>query len=169
LIHSRENLLNPVEIAAQCPGVGEEVVAEENRLPSLQMRVPGDQGAAVVVDPVEEHRDQIADDVRQPTEATPQPQTDISRHLIVARSCGVKLASDFTDQLRETDLDRHVDVFLQAVGFPVSGADLAENLLQSVAEGRGFVLVKDPNLLEHRHMRQGALEVLLRDPSILFE
>ena len=57
-------------------------------------------------------------------DARPDPQPEIGRDLVVARTRGVQPAGGGADQLGQPALDIHMDVFERPLELELAGADL---------------------------------------------
>ena len=152
----------PLPVAGQGPGVGQQVVAEEHRLAALEVGVAGHQGAPVGLDPVEQPGDQPGRrqvDLAQPPS---QPEADVGRDLVVAGSGGVQAAPRLPDQLHQPGLHRHVDVLVEGrVGTPsplLRG--LRADPLQRLPENLWLVLDEQAGVLQHRHVGEGTDHVV---------
>ena len=55
---------------------------------------------------------------------SPDPETEIGRHLVVARAPGVQTARGFADDLLQAGLDIHVDVFQRGRELEAAALDL---------------------------------------------
>jgi hypothetical protein len=146
--------------------VGEEMMAEKDRLAALEVGVTRHEDLAVRLDPVEERRDKVPNRGIEGSEPAFQPQTDIGGDLVVAGAGGVELAAGPADEIGEACLDRHVNIFLRFVGGPGAGPKLVENPRKAMDQRRRLVCGKDAGLSQHRHVGDRALDVLFRDPQV---
>ncbi len=87
------------------------MVAESHRLGDLQMRIAGHRGGGLGLGPVDQRLLQVAHRLVEPVDRAAQPQAEIGRHLVVARTRGMEPAGGRADQLGKPRLDIHVDVF----------------------------------------------------------
>src|SRR5690242_4415472 len=89
----------------------EKVVRKRDRLRSLEVRVAGHDGLDLVTRLVEQRARQIDDGRVELVEPIDREEPQVEGDLIVAAAGGVQLAGDITDELRQTQLDRGVNVF----------------------------------------------------------
>ena len=87
-------------------------------------------------------------------------ETEIRRHLIIARARRMQAPGCGADQFRQTRLDIHVDVFERARENEFAAVDLGLDLLQPLRNLRGVVAGDNPAFGEHGDMRERATNVL---------
>ena len=107
-----EGELEAQDVPGQHPEVGEQVVAEVDRLGALQVRVAGHRPVAVALGEVEQPLHRRTGELDRPQRVRLDHHRHVGRHLVVARAPGVELAGERADLLAEQALDRHVDVLV---------------------------------------------------------
>ena len=104
--------------------IGEQMMAEGDRLRRLQMRQPRHHRAGMLQ---RLRRQRVLKDFERRIDridGVAHPQPEIGRHLVVARARGVQPAGGRADQLAEPALDVHVDVFQRPLEGELAGLDL---------------------------------------------
>ena len=126
----------PVDVAGQCPPVGQQVVGQQHRLGPLQMGVAGQVDVAGLEGALGQdvlEGDDLAGHLDQRAAA---PQAQVGGDLVVAAAAGVQLGPDVAGELGDPALDRGVDVLV------VGGEDERPRgeLLLDLVEGRHQVV-----------------------------
>ena len=88
-------------------------MAERDRLRDLQMGEAGHHGVGFGLGAVDQRVLKFAHLLVDAVDCRAQPQPQISRDLVIARTRGVQAAGCRADQLGQTRLDIHVNVFLR--------------------------------------------------------
>ena len=102
-----------LEVAAELPEVGEQVVREVDGLGALEVRVARHRPVQVRLGELHERLHQVAAAASVALEAVgAHEHRHVGGHLVVARAGGVELAAHRADDLGEPPLDRHVDVLV---------------------------------------------------------
>ena len=130
----------PLVIAPQRRGVAEQEVADQHRHRTTHVGVGRHQRVAGAVGLIGQRRDHGAHPGLQQRNAPPQVETEVERHLLVARTAGVQAPSVVADKRHQLPFDEAVDVLVVAADPGGIGAAALENLLQAVADaadGRG--------------------------------
>jgi hypothetical protein len=89
------------------------------------------------------------------------PQTEIRRHLVVARPGGMQAPSDRSNQFAQTRFDIHVDVFEFSPEWEGPRLDLTGYGIQPIQDDFGIFGIYDTLLGKHGGMRLRASKVLL--------
>ncbi len=104
--------LEAIEIALEHPEVGEQVVAEVDRLGALQVRVTGHAPIGMRLGQFDQLLHQRAEQAHRPLTAVADVEREVGRHLVVAGTPGVELAPHRPRNLGDPALDRHVYVLV---------------------------------------------------------
>ena len=107
--------LEAARVAHHHPEVGQQMVAEVDRLGALHVGVARDRPVKVAFGQLDQRVAETAQSLDRLVGVRAHEHRDIGRHLVIARPSGVQAAADPTDDLGDAPLDRHVDV-LVAVG-----------------------------------------------------
>ena len=107
-----ERELEAEDVAGEHPEVGEQVVAEVDRLRALQVRVAGHRPVAVGLCLLQQAAHRRAAELDRPQRVGLDDHRHVGGDLVVARAAGVELAGQGADLLAEQPLDRHVDVLV---------------------------------------------------------
>ena len=153
-------------IPGQRPEVGQQMVAQEHRLPSLQVRVAGKQRASVALDAVEQDSDQLTDLAVQLRQRALEPEAYAGRRLVVAGARGVELPPGVAELLGQPCFDRHVQIFVSRVGAPLPRRQLAADPLETTHERFRFLLRDQAALAEHRRVGDRPVDLLLGHAQI---
>ena len=146
--------------------MGEQVVAEEDRLAALQVGEPGDQHVTVALGEIEERGDQPAQGLREGRHPGLQPQAHVGRDLVVAGPGGVQASAGGADQRGQTGLDGHVDVLVLGAGRVRPVGDLGADAIETGEDRGDLVGGEQPDLGEHGRVRLGAGDVLVDHPEV---
>src|SRR5690606_19731166 len=98
-------------IATEHFGIGQQMMAEGNRLGHLQVGEAGHDGVGVFQRQAGQFTAQLVQQFDGDVDFVAHPQADVSGNLIVARPAGVQPLSGIAYQLDQTLLDIEVDVF----------------------------------------------------------
>ena len=126
-----ERELEAQHVAAEHPEVGEQVVAEVDRLGALQVRVAGHRPVAVALGELEQalhHAPPAARSPRSECDWTTMP-TSVATWSLRERPVWSLPASGPID-LRQPALDRHVDVLVGVVELELAALHLRADLLE---------------------------------------
>ena len=135
------------------------MVREINGLRALQMRVAGDDDVGIFLAERDEGALQVGDFAEEQSDFVAQPQTNVERDLVVARTGGVKFCAG-GHALREFGLDVHVNVFEFWLPLEFSGGDFLGDLIQAFDDRAQFILFQHADFLEHRRVGDGAEDVV---------
>jgi len=100
------------------------MMAEGDRLRSLQMREARHDGFRMLFRALKEGRDEIGQRLLALLQLFLDPQAEIERHLVVARAGGMQAAGGGADERCKPRLDVHMDVFETAREFEIAALDL---------------------------------------------
>ena len=141
------------------------MMSEINRLRPLQVGVSGNQKVGVFLAQLGQRHLEQTDFRRELEDFLAQPHPHVERHLIIARTGGVKLRAGrhAPCQLR---LDVHVDVLQLRLPLKLSACDLPANVVESFDNGHLFLLGEDTDLAKHRRVGDGTKDVLSPQPPI---
>ena len=142
------------------------MVSEIDRLGALQMGVAGHRPIAVLLGELEQASHQRRRQLERALGPRAHVQGEIGGDLVVSRAPGVKLAAERADDLRETALDRHVNVLVVVVEAELVTFQLPGDLRETVVDLRRFLGAEDAGVFERPHMRPRAAHVLAPEPSI---
>ncbi len=123
-VHVLDGVAHARAVAAEHLDIGHAVMAEGDGLGRLQMGEARHDGLGMFLGAVEEGGDQAGQRLLGPLQLFLDPQTEIERHLVVARAGRVQPAGGRADQGRKPGLDVHVDVFEAAREFELAAFDL---------------------------------------------
>ena len=130
-----------LEVAAELPEVGQQVVREVHGLGALEVGVAGHRPVEVALGLARAAAPSGRSSSTLRLERVgAHEQGHVGGHLVVARACGVQLAADRPGDLRQPALDRHVDVL-------VARGDLEGVLVDLPAHGREAALDRRQVLL----------------------
>ena len=133
-----------IDVAAQHPEPGEQVVTERDRLGALQVGVAGQPGAAVLATPARRIRRRQADQqLARDLRAIGDEHREVGRDLVVARAPGVDLAADPADDLGQAALDRHVDVLVGRLERELARLELGLDPVEAAEQLAELVVVED--------------------------
>ena len=165
-VHARAAVAKPFEIAREHRLVREQMMAEDDRLCHLQMRVAGHDGVGVPQREVDERSPQREKLVLQRIDRPPQPEPQVRGDLVVARACRVQPLACVADERREAPLDVEVDVLEIARPGELPARYLAANCLHSALDRCAIDRCQDPDGSEHSRVRQRAGDVDLGETTI---
>ena len=112
VVRGRHAEVEALEVAAELPEVGEQVVREVDRLRALEVRVAGQRPVEVALGQLHERGHQLAQQRLRVERVSAHEHRHVGGHLVVARAGGVELAADRPDELGQAPLDRHVHVLV---------------------------------------------------------
>ena len=114
-------------VAAEHLDVGQQVVAEGDRLGGLQVGVARHDGRGMGLGLTDQRRLQIAQLSVQGVDRLAHPEPEIGRDLVVARARRVQAPGRLADQLLEPRLDVHVDVLERGLELEVAALDFSRD------------------------------------------
>ena len=98
-------------IARKHLDIGQQVVAEADRLRHLQVGEAGHDDVGIGVGGLDQRALQFGQQAADRADLVAQPQPHVGRDLVVARAAGVQPLAGVADQLRQPGLDIQVHVF----------------------------------------------------------
>ena len=102
----------PRAVALEHPHVGEQVMAQVDRLGALQVRVARQRPVEVALGGVDQRRHEPGHGAGARQCGLAREERDVGRHLVVARARGVQPPAHRARDLGEPPLDGHVDVLV---------------------------------------------------------
>ena len=148
-------------VTREHPEVGQHVVAEEDRLRVLQVRVTGHHHTHVLLGDVKEDPAQGAVALHEVGAQLLGVEADVRRHLVVAAAARVQARARRADVAREGALYGHVDVLVVDVPGKVAVGNLTRDVGQAGVDGLLVGLGDDALLGEHLGVGAAAGDVLL--------
>ena len=141
-----ERELEAQDVARQHPEVGEQVVAEVDRLGALQVGVAGHRPVAMALGQAEQALHRRPAELDRPQRVRLHDHRHVGGDLVVARAPGVELAGERADRLAEQALDRHVDVLVGVVELEAVLAHLGPDPLQAGVDLAQLLVVEHADL-----------------------
>ena len=138
-----EGELEAQHVAGEHPEVGEQVVAEVDRLGALQVGVAGHRPVAMALGLRQQPLHRRAGEVDRLQRVHLDDHRHVGGDLVVARAAGVELAGERADLLAEQALDRHVDVLVGLLELEAVGADPLAHPVEAGDDLLELVLVED--------------------------
>ncbi len=139
--------------------VGQQVMAEGDRLGHLQVGEARQDGVGVLFGQVQQRPAQCAQQADDGVDLAAQPQADIGGDLVVARAAGVQALAGVTDQRGQACFDIQVNVFQVELPLEAAGLDLATDLRHAALDLGAVGLGDDSLLGQHGGMRQRTLDI----------
>ena len=124
-VQARAAIGEPAAVAPEHLDIGQQMVAEGDRLRRLQVREARHDGGGIFLGAVDQGRLQVGQHRLQPVDGVAHPQPDVERHLVVARARGVQPAAGRADQLGQPRLDVEMDVLELGRELEAAALDLA--------------------------------------------
>ncbi len=153
-------------VAGEHPEVGEQVVAEVDRLGALQVGVAGHRPVAVRLGQLEQPRHRRPRQLDRAQRMRLDEHRDVGRHLVVARAPGVQLAGQRADLFAEQPLDRHVDVLVGGLEGEARLADPRPHVLQAGFDPLQLVVVEHAELAQRPRVRLRLVDVVRGQPRV---
>ena len=167
LVEAGAGIADAAAVSAEHLDIGEQVMAEGDRLRRLQMGEARHHRAGVSFGLFGHGELEIGHLAVDLVERVAHPQPHVGRDLVVARAGGVQAAGGEADLVLEVGLDVHVDVFERPREREGPALDLALDLFQAGDDRRDIFLRQDAGLGQHGRMRQRAADILA--PELLVE
>ena len=160
-VHAHRGVGEAPAVAVEHFDIGQQVVAEGDRLGGLQVRKAWHDRVGVRFGLGKQRLHQRHDLPRAHLTRGFDPEAEIERDLVVARPGRVQPAGRFADDLLEARFHIHVDVFQRLGKLEFSIPDLGKDLVQPVGDGLGVGLRDHSRFREHGGMGLRAGDVLL--------
>ena len=143
-----------LDVAAEHPGIGEQVMGEADGLRGLEVGAAGEDGVLMFFGAGHVYGGQFAGEALPFAEPVGDEQAEVERDLIVAAAARVELLAHVAHEFGEAAFDVHVDVF--QFFFPLEGAvlDFRAHGGEAGDELIGFLGADDA--LPGQHTRVGA-------------
>ena len=161
-----EGELEAQDVAGEHPEVGEQVVAEVDRLGALQVGVAGHRPVAVALGQLEQAPHRRPGQLDRPQRVRLHDHRHVGRDLVVARAAGVELAGQRADLLAEQPLDRHVDVLVGLLELEAVLPDPLAHAVEPAADPLQLILVEHADLAQRPRVRLRLVDVVRRQPPI---
>ena len=155
-----------IAVAFEHLRVSEQVMSERHGLRDLHVREPGHYRRSVSIGQLDQSMLQPIDAAHDVIDFAAQPQPRVGRDLIVARAAGVQALAGVADQIGQALLDIQMNVFEFDAPFELIALDLFANLLQAALDVRQIDCADDAALMQHRCVRERALDVCERESAI---
>ena len=156
----------PVDVASECPAVGQQMVGEENGLGPLQMGVAREVGVLRLDGALQQHLLQRDDAAGQLRQCPLHEQPEIGGDLIVAAAAGVQLGAGRSGQLGDPPLDRGVHVLVAGRELEDAVVQLLLDAVERGDDDRDLVVGEDPGPTEPAHVGPRAGDVVGREPHV---
>ena len=148
-----------IEVTVQHGDVGKQMMCQEYRLGTLQVRVARHREVRVRGRRLRQCIGQVEHAAHQGEDRALRPEPQVGRNLVVAGATGVELAGDRADELAQPSLDAGVDILIGDGQREVAIFDLGEDLPEPALEGCRVLGADDPLLAEHAGVGDRAANV----------
>ncbi|MNQ92837.1 hypothetical protein D3C85_1082750 [compost metagenome] len=154
-------VLQALKVTLEHADVSHQMVREQDRLRTLQMRIPRDNRIEISLRFLKQGFLQLDQQAHELHHTLAQVEMHIRCHLIVAAAARVQLAADRTDQVDQGFLDIHMNIFILNRVLQLAAANHALHLQQAVFDFLHVFRRQDTAFAQHRHMRQAAFDIFL--------
>ena len=161
-----EGELEAQHVAGEHPEVGEQVVAEVDRLGALQVGVAGHRPVAMALGQLEQPLHRRAGELDRPQRVRLDDHRHVGGDLVVARAAGVQLAGQRADLLAEQALDRHVDVLVGLLELEAVLAHAGPDPLEPGVDLRQLGRRRAHRSAQAAGVRLGLVDVVGRQPPV---
>ena len=124
------------------------------------MGIARQDGIAVLLRTVGQHRHQLGQLTDHPARAVAQIHADIQRHLIVAAAGGVQLFAHIPQPLGQHLLHKHVNILAGHVHSQLAALQIIQNALQAVYQPAGLLVGDNALGGQHGRVSHAAQDVL---------
>ncbi|MNI44782.1 hypothetical protein D3C73_991750 [compost metagenome] len=149
-------------IAAEHGHIREQVMSEQDRLGTLQMRISRYNRLYIVFSLLNQSFLQLTQQSDELHHPVTEIQMHIRRHLVVAAAAGVQLTADRTDFFDQVFFNIHMNIFIGNGEFDCACAHLIQHLVQPGFDGLNILLRQDAAFAQHGDMGQTALYIFFR-------
>ena len=111
LVHMFDGMAHTLAVTAEHFDISHAMMTKGDRLRRLEMSKAGHHGVGMQVRLVEKCRDQPGQRRFGADQLFLDPETEVERHLVIARTSRVQPSGNGPDQFRKSGFDVHVDVF----------------------------------------------------------
>ena len=147
-------------VPAEHLDIGQQVMAGGHRLRRLEMRKTRHDPICMGVRLVDQSLLQAGKGGVGGIDRIAHPEAEISRHLIVARPCGMQPPRRIADPVGQPRFDIHVNVFELRPEIEFTRLDFRTDRLQSAADGSHIVAGQNPGIAQHPRMCDRSCDVL---------
>ena len=165
-VEPRAGVGEAAAIAPEHLDIGQEMMAEGDRLGRLQVGEARHDAGAVLLGAAEQRRLQVAQQPVGRVDRIAYPQAQIGRDLVVARARGVQLAARLADQLGQPRLDVQVDVLECCAERKAFRLDLGPDLLEAGQDRVALGVIEQAHGGQHAGMRRRARDVVRVEPLV---
>ncbi len=153
-------------VARQHFEVGQQVVAEGDRLRHLQMGKAGHHGVGMLLGQIDQRSLAGLEAGHDAVDGVAQVEADIGRHLVVARATGVQALAGVADFGGERGFDVEMDIFLVQRPGELPGANLGQQFGHAAPDRLQIVLGQHTDVVQHGGVRQRTLNIEPGQPII---
>ena len=160
-------VLEPLHVAQQRPGVGQQVVAEQDRLGMLQVGAAGHGHPLVRLGLVHQRVDRGEHAAGDDPGVVAQEHPSQRGHLVVAGPAGAELAAELGARaLDQAALQGTVHVLIRLRRQVGAGGDVLVQLRQGRKHALEFGVVQQTGLVQHAGVRLGPGDVVAGQPPV---
>ena len=143
------------------------MVTQRDGLRALQVGVARQQCVGVLPRAAAQRDPRAIDGAGQLHRRGARVELEVGGHLVVAAARGVQAAARLADQLGESALDVHVDVFQRRVQAPLAALELAGDCFQSVNDGLRVGRCDESYCRQHARVRLAGAGVVPVQPAVV--
>ena len=140
-----------------------------HRLRCLKMREARHQRVGMFVSTAQQHGLHLGKRGVDRVNQLAHPQPEVRRHLVVARTGGVKPARRLANQFGKPRFDVHVDVFELGGEDEAAGGDLAKDRRKAAMDRVAVLRRDDATMRQHAGMRLRAGYVLPEKTAVIVD
>ena len=159
-VRARVCVTHALVVAREHVVVREQVMAEQHRLGTLQMRVPGHDGVDVRLRRLAQRQLQRGDAFAHARDRVLQEHAHVGDDLVVTAARRVELCADCAGLLDEAALDRHVDVFVGNRRHERARIQLAADLVERFDDPVAIARGENAARCEHLRVRRTRAHVV---------
>ena len=162
LVEPLARIGEPAAVARQHLDVGQQMMAEGDRLRRLQMREPRHHHGCMRLGLARQRHLQLRKPSVEGIDGIAHPQPEVGRHLIVTRPRRVEPLARIPDQSRQPALHVQMHIFQRSAERKRPALDLGGDLIESLGDFTCVRLGDDTGLRQHCGVRLRAPDVLRR-------